>query len=268
MAINSCLYQMKLWHDRHQPKRYKFTHDIFMFYIDLDEIDILPTMFGLIGHCSSRVYDFREEDHIHTKQQSLKEHIRAYAASKGVTQAIDKVFLLTNLRIVGYVFNPVSFYYCYDAQGNSVCVVVEIGNTFSELKYFFLSPSTKKDKSFLAQEIKYYYISPFTDMDNTLDFNVQEPGDDVHIEIDVLKNGAKFFYSGMRGKKIPLTTGNLCWMTLRFPLMTLKVIALIHWHAMLLYLGLRLGFHAKDETPQLQQNVYRSWKKTSIPMKE
>ncbi len=257
MALNSCLYRIKIWHDRQSPKRYSFAHDVFMFYLDLDEIDEISRRINLFGHYQNRIYDFQDTDHITAGKASVKANVLAYLSTKHVAHDIEKVFLLTNVRVFGYVFNPVSFYYCFDRDKNPVCVVVEIGNTFKELKYFFLGPQTKKSTSFKGQEVKYYYISPFTDMDHTLDFKIDIPSDKLNITIDVLKENQKYFYSRMTGARSELNSAQLWRMTWAYPWVTLKVIFLIHWHAGILHFFKRLAFHAKEETPELQKDVFR-----------
>ena len=142
--MNTCLYECTIMHDRQKPKRYKFAHKIFMFYLDLDELPQLSHFSWLLGRNQHRVYDFRDKDHISTGFPSVKDNIRAYLKTQGVLSKIDRIQLMTNVRTFGYIFNPVSFYFCFDADENPVCVVSEIGNTFGELKYFYLGPDKKK----------------------------------------------------------------------------------------------------------------------------
>ena len=127
------------------------------------------------------------KDHIESGFSSVKENIRAYLKTQGVEVKIHRIQLMTNVRTLGYIFNPVSFYFCFDSNGTPVCVVSEIGNTFGELKYFYLGPQTKNTKSFSDRQVKYYYISPFTDLDNQLDFRIQVPDERLNITIDTLK---------------------------------------------------------------------------------
>jgi len=255
--LNSCLYEVNIWHDRQGPKRYSFGHKIFMFYLDLDELPLLSKTSWLIGHNQTRVYNFRDKDHVLSLNTTAKESLLAYVKRKGLKADVAKVKLLTSVRTFGYIFNPVSFYFCFDAHNNPLCVVPEIGNTFGELKYFYLGPDKKRDQVFQDEQIKYYYISPFTDLDNVLDFKIQVPDENLTIAIDVLKRGEKFFYSSMQGIKRSLTTKHLFWMTVKYPWVTLKVIFYIHWHAAMLCFFKKLPYHLKEENPQDQREVYR-----------
>ena len=257
--MNSCLYECTIMHDRQSPKSYKFTHRIFMFYLDLDELPQLSRYSWLLGYNQRRVYDFKDKDHIEGGFSSVKENIRAFLKTKGVDTKVHRIQLMTNVRTFGYIFNPVSFYFCFDALDKPVCVVTEIGNTFGELKYFYLGLEKRTAKAFNDRQVKYYYISPFTDLDDQLDFNIQVPDERLNITIDTLKNGEKFFWSSMTGPRKPLSTSALLWYTLKFPFVTFKVIFLIHWHAAVLHFVKKLGHHAKEDNPQLQKELHRAW---------
>lgn len=259
--MNSSLYSMTIWHKRHFPKVYEFRHKLFMFYLDLDEIETIEKQNLLVGSKAGRLYQFRQEDHIHTPGQDLKEHILSYVRKEGVVEPIKRVMLLTHLRVAGYIFNPVSFYFCFNSDDKPSCVLCEIGNTFKELKYFLLKELKTNQESFHHKEMKYYYISPFTDMDDVLDFHIAIPDERLSIAINVQRQGQKYLYATMKGQRADLTAWRLIWWTLIWPVVTLKVITLIHWHALMLYLIKKLRFHAKEETPEKQRNVFRPFLK-------
>ncbi|MBF0490938.1 MAG: DUF1365 domain-containing protein [Candidatus Omnitrophica bacterium] len=257
MGINSCLYEVDLYHDRLKPKRYVFKHKVFMFYLDLDELSELKKTSGLLSYNSSGIYSFNDNDHITSYGATAKASVLAYVKEQGMNTDVAQVMLLTNLRTFGYIFNPVSFYFCFDAQGNPLCVVPEIGNTFKELKYFFLGADQKTSAAFEDQQTKYYYVSPFFDLDHVMDFRIQVPGERLNISIDVMNKGEKLFYSSMVGVRRNITNGSLWWETIKFPFVTLKVIVLIHWHAAVLHFIKKLPHHLKEENPDLQRGVYR-----------
>jgi len=257
--MNSCLYECTIMHDRQGQKRYKFAHKVFMFYLDLDELTGLSALTWMLGYNQRRVYSFKDQDHIEVGFPSVQENIRAYLKTQGIEKKITRIQLLTNVRVFGYIFNPVSFYFCFDEGVRPVCVVSEIGNTFGELKYFYLGPDKNTAEVFSDRQVKYYYISPFTDLDNELDFKIQVPDDRLNITIDTLKNGEKFFWSSMTGPRQALTGARLFWYTFKYPLVTLKVIFLIHWHAAILHFVKKLGHQAKEDNPDLQREVCRAW---------
>lgn len=233
-----------------------------MFYLDLDEIAELPKKFTLISHNRFNVYNFRDDDHWQAGAGSVKENVIRFARSKGLTAEIHKIYLLTHLRTWGYGFNPVSFYFCFDAKGNPVCAIPEVSNTFREMKPYYLGPDKLKEGSFIDKIVKYFYISPFMEMDVLMDFNLKVPGEKLELVIDELKTGEnkKIFYSGMVGGRKPLTNARLYGYSLLFPLITLKVIFLIHWHAWILYFK-KVPFFKKNEHPDLQRDMVPPRKK-------
>ena len=247
-------------HCRLKPKRHQFTHDIFMFYLDLDELEELAEKVFLIGCDRWNTYSFCRRDHIELGAATVKENILRYLKSKNIDLTGGKIKLLTNLRTFGYIFNPVSFYFCFDRFNQPVCVVPEIGNTFGELKPYLIGRPEFSEDIFRSRQTKHFYISPFVALDCWLDFQIKIPQDHLDIRIDDMQNQEKFFYSTMTGEKRELTNRNLLKYTFVFPLVTLKIIGLIHWHALLLYLK-RIPHNRKESNPHLQKEVYRGWSK-------
>lgn len=243
-------------HLRKKPKGHRFTHKIFMFYLDLDEIDSLCEKNLFLGHNRGRIYSFYDDDHMPFGKSSAKENVLEFLRLKGMTAEVGRIMLLTNLRTLGYVFNPLSIYFCFDKNDQPLYVVPEIGNTFGEIKPFLLDQGTYGDKTFKDQREKDYYISPFTNLDITLDFDLQIPDERLNVRVDDVQAGEKFFYASMTGQRKELNTANLLWYTLKFPFVTLKVIGLIHWHAFLLYLK-GIPYHAKESNLHLQKEVLR-----------
>jgi DUF1365 family protein len=231
-----------------------------MFYLDLDELDSLSRKIYLLSHNRWNIFNFRDSDHLDLGGLSVKENISKYLEQKGLAGKAGRIMLLTNLRTVGYIFNPVSFYYCFDLESRPLCVVAEIGNTFGELKPFFLGPQESTGGIFDSQQKKYFYISPFVELDIPMHFRIGIPGEGLNIKIDDIKDGEKFLYTMMSGLRIPINNKNVFKYAVCFPFITLKVILLIHWHALLLYLK-KIAFHAKESNPELQKGVYRAWVK-------
>ncbi len=252
----SCLYSCTVFHKRLAPLEYGFTTRLFMWLIDLDEIDALCARLPLLSHNRFNLYSFRDDDHLHLGHATLRGNIAAYLAREGVAEPPGRIRLLTNLRTFGHVFNPVSFYFCDDADGAPLAVVVEVHNTFGELKPFLLTRADLAARRFRRTHPKLFYISPFSALDQRLEIKVDLPGERLAIHVNVFERGAAtpFFRSSLTGRQAPLTTRTLLGYTLRFPFVTLKVITLIHWHALRLY-GKRVPFHRKSEHPELQTGI-------------
>ncbi|MEO3402425.1 DUF1365 domain-containing protein [Mucilaginibacter sp. CAU 1740] len=264
-GFNSCLYKAKVMHHRLAPKVHSFHYNVFMFYLDLDEIDGLSKRLKFMSRNRFNLFNFRDKDHLQLPRENpdptknTRQHITAYLKQNGVDIGSGRIMVLTNLCTLGYQFNPVSFYFCYNEAGQAICSVVEVCNTFLEMKPYFLGANDKQGDSFKLNTEKYFYISPFIEMDTNFDFDLDIPGEKLKIKIDDYdKQGNRFFISTLNGVKKPLTDANLLLYFISFPLITVKVIWLIHLQAFKLWLK-KIPFHKKESNKELQKEVYRPY---------
>lgn len=256
--MNSCLYEGVVMHKRFKPREYAFSHKVFMFYLDLDEIEELAARLKLLSRNRFNVYDFRDADHLRLSHSGVKENILEYLKTKqNANLSGGKIMMLTNLRTFGYVFNPVSFYFCSDAQARPAGMLAEVGNTFGELKPYWLGRECFLGGEYKARQVKHYYISPFMDLDLSLDFGVKVPGERLFVKVDDIdRSGERIFISTLTGTRKPLSDKTLLESAVRFPLITLQVISMIHWHALVLWLK-KVPHRRKEDHPELQKDVYR-----------
>ncbi|MBA3665687.1 MAG: DUF1365 domain-containing protein [Bacteroidetes bacterium] len=252
-------------HNRIEPKPHRFHYNVFMFYIDLDELDLLSKKFGMISRNRFNFFSFRDSEHLQLpinvpdRSKSTKEHIISYLTQNNFKYTGQRIMLLTNLNILGFNFNPVSFYYVFSKDNEVECAIAEVSNTFREMKpYFFPKELFEKDKFHLNTK-KYFYVSPFIEHDTNFDFTLFIPDEKLNIKIDDYKEGKRFFISTLTGVRKPLTKGNLLIYSLRFPFLTIRIMALIHWNALRLWLK-KIPFHKKSAFPELQKDVYRKLK--------
>lgn len=245
-----------------EPKVHRFHYNVFMFYVDLNEIDTLAKKYFMFSRNKFNFFSFRDHEHLQLpvenpdRSKSTKQHILEYLAQHGVQNANGKIMLLTGMNVLGYNFNPVSFYFCYDKEGNPVCSVAEVSNTFREMKPYLLTAENFNGKQFHLNTTKYFYVSPFFDHDSNFDFSLGIPGEKLNIRIDTLKEERKVFISTLTGERKALTAGRLLWYALRFPLIPLRIIFLIHWNALLLWLK-KIPYHKKAAHSNLQRDVIR-----------
>jgi len=246
-----------------EPKQHRFHYNIFMFYIDLDELETI-TKLWFISRNKFNVFNFRDKDHLQLPKEnpdttkSIKQHILDYLRMNNVELKNPKIMLITNLCTFGYQFNPVSFYYCYEGDVLRCCIV-EISNTFHEMKPFFIGKENWDGKKFHLNTTKYFYVSPFIDHDANFDFNIEVPNEKLNIRIDDFKNDKRFFVSTLTGTKKELTNMRLLWYALRFPFITMQIIGLIHWNAFKLW-AKKIPYFKKEELPELQREVYKPYK--------
>ena len=257
--MNSSLYECTVMHHRLEPLKNRFVYRIFMFHLDLDELDTLHSTMKLFSRNRFNIFSFRDSDHVNFGKTTVKENIIEYLRQNGISLNVGKIELVTHLRMFGYIFNPVSFYFCFDKEGNPVCAVPEVGNTFGEMKPYLLRPEDRTEQGFRKMTDKFFYVSPFITLDTIFDFNLHIPGEKLHVAIDDYTGGKKFFLTAVNGDRKPLTDSRLLWYVIRFPFITLQVIGLIHWQAMKLYLK-KLPYLKKSDNPELQKEVV-AWKK-------
>ena len=277
--MNSSLYECRVMHARFAPRRHHFLYRIFLFAIDLDELPTLSRRIAPFSVNRRNVYSFRDRDFLPTGERlhngsattrpdaptvgaepasSLKERVIAYAAAQGVDLAGGRVVLVTLPRVLGYLFNPVSFYFCYDQHGVPLAAIAEVTNTFREVKPYLLGPDTRSvvNGEFRVRVPKHFYVSPYSEVDVAFDFTLRSPGSQLSIQIDDYVGSARSLTSTLTGVRRELTSARLAWFTLKYPLITVRVIALIHWHALLLWWK-RVPWFSKSARRADQRALYR-----------
>lgn len=253
---SSAIYECEVMHRRLTPTVHQFRYRVFYLWLDLDELPMLDKQLRLLGHNRSRVFSFFDADHLGSEPGPLKARLLAWLVAEGVdTTRIATVHLLCFPRVLGYVFNPVCFFYCFDKDGTPIYAVTQVTNTFKEQK-LYLVQDQEADGRFRRIVPKHFYVSPFMDLELCFDFKLRVPGEKLEIHIDDRKADERVLLSALTGTRTALTDARLLWCAVKYPLLTLKVIFLIHWEALRLWLK-RLPVHRKASRPDLQQNVLR-----------
>ena len=253
--MNSCLYECRVMHHRLSPREYHFEHRIFLFSLDLDEVDDIAKKVWGFGHNTRAIYAFNDRDHLAPGAHPVRQKVMAFIREQGASIPGDaRIQLITLPRVLGYIFNPVSFYFIYTSGGDPLCSVIEVGNTFREIKPFLAS--RLHGTEFHLRTPKHFYVSPFSSLDTEFDFRLRLPGGRLDIHIHDYLAGQLTLVSSLIGSRSPLTSGQLAWFSLKYPFITLKVIFLIHWHAFVLWLK-RFPFFAKNNRTDLQKHVLR-----------
>lgn len=255
MEHNSAIYEARVVHTRKAGYRNSFKYGIFTFYLDLDEIDSLAEGTWLFRRNGFSLFSYYDRDHICYDGMPTKQSILNYLKTQGFEKPVGRIMLLTNLRVLGYVFNPVSFYFVFDPDGNPMSAIAEVGNTFGELKPYFFEGTDPEKFDFRKRVPKNFYVSPFIQLDSEFDFKLMVPGKDLKIWVDSYENNERSLITSFLGDHRIFSTRNLVLYFFKYPLVTLKVIGAIHWRALLLFIN-KIPFLRKEDRPDLQTGVH------------
>lgn len=236
--MKSCLYLGYVRHRRHSPCRHQFRYPLFMLLLDLDELDTVFQDRWLWSVGRSNLASFRREDHFGDPATDL-----ASCARDQVQQALGRrpegaVQLLTHLRYLGYCFNPISLFYCFDSNGRLDALIAEVTNTpWKECRLYVIDAQAAAPNGRLkACFAKDLHVSPFMPMDLDYDWRSSLPGNTLSVHMNVRRAEAVLLDATLSMRRQPLTGSNLARVLARFPWMTFKVIFAIHWQALLLWL--------------------------------
>ncbi|MDY1037513.1 DUF1365 domain-containing protein [Lelliottia sp. CFBP8978] len=224
--MNSCLYQGVLRHRRLLPRAHHFRYQLFMAWLDLDELAILPS----VGIRRNRFAAASFHDSDYPLGAPLKEKALDRLESLTGERTDGRVMLLTQLRYFGFHFNPVNFYYCFDQQETLRWVLTEVRNTpWNERHYYAVNGQEARPMA------KAFHVSPFNPMDMVYHWRFNRPGKTLHMHIENHQE-AKVFDATLMLARQPLTRAALNSLLRCIPLMTLKTVLAIYWQALRLWL--------------------------------
>jgi DUF1365 family protein len=242
--VNSAVYEGTVRHRRFAPIEHEFRHRMFMLYLDLDE---LPGVFdGRWLWSARRVAPawFRRADYLGDPSVPLATAVGDLVAARTGQRPSGPIRLLTHLRYWGYVQNPVSFYYCFDASGTAVeTIVAEVTNTPWGERHAYEVRASLRGRSHRARLEKAFHVSPFMPMDQSYDWHFDTPGDRLHVHMASDRDGARVFDAVLALRRAPITGPALARCLARHPWMTASVVAGIYGQALRLWLR-GAPFHA------------------------
>ncbi|HSH05095.1 MAG TPA: DUF1365 domain-containing protein [Anaerolineae bacterium] len=255
MDLKSSLLIGHVRHARSIPLVNHFTYPIYAMLICLDELPHLHHNLPLFSYNRPNLATIYDRDHWDQSDRSIKDNLFAYLHRRGVTPPAGDIYMLTNPRIFGYVFNPVSFFYCYHADGTLALMIAEVNNTMGERYPYLLNQDCALPPTSTGTPTKHrfgfdkiFYVSPMIPMDARYEMTLTPVADKMSVHIDEFREGEKFFEARIWGQRQPLTPANLRRVLWRYPLMPWLVTARIHWQAIKL-LARGLPFLKKPATP-------------------
>jgi uncharacterized protein len=237
--LNSAVYEGWVRHRRHAPHPHAFRYRLAQPFLDLDEIDQALASNRWFSRERRNLGVFRRSDYLGDPDQPLAEAVRARVAEHTGAQPAGPIRLLAHLRYFGHCFNPVAFYYCYAADGETLhTIVAEITNTPWKERHAYVLPVAEGERHGSALHFafdKRFHVSPFLPMDRRYHWRLQAPGESLRVHMDVLDGKSRQFDATlvMRRRALDRLGLNRClW---RFLPMTLKVVSAIHWQAFLIW---------------------------------
>jgi DUF1365 family protein len=250
--MSPALFECEVMHRRLKPEQKRFDYRIFMLSVDLDAIPT-PTF---LSHNRFNLYSLNDTDHIDLGHPGgIKANLLAWLAGQKIEVPDDvKVRLVTLPRILGYGFNPVSFFYLNKADGTPLFAVAEVVNTYREMKLYLVDQDGAGIwKKRIAKD---FYVSPFSDPGDAFDFRLGLPREKLRVTINNLTDNEVTLTSTIRGSARNLSSLRLLGYAFKYPLLSLKIITMIHWQALKLWLN-KVSHFKKSDRPEAQTNVLR-----------
>lgn len=260
----SALYRGGVTHARRRPKVHRLDYRVFWLLLDLDEIDDLDRRLRRFSRNRFNLLSFYDHDH-GDGETPLRARITGLLAKAGVEIGVGAIRLLTMPRVLGFVFNPISTYYCFGPDQRLVAMVYEVTSTFG-IRHSYVLPVAPEDgaRGLIRQGArKALYVSPFMDMAMDYEFRGHAPGEVVDLTVIGSDAEGVLITAGLSGDREPLTDRALVRAALSVPLMTLKVVAAIHWEALKLFLkGVKLT--RQPAPPEKDASIHRLARSSAV----
>lgn len=260
MSLQSGIYEGKVRHRRFSPVLNSFQYRLFMMYLDLEE---LPTLFRdrwLWSGSSVNLAFFRRRDHLGDPRVPLDQAVRDLVEERLGERPVGPIRLLTHLRYFGICFNPASFYFCYDRDGRYVeTIVAEVHNTPWLEEHCYVLGEAQNEHPLRGwkryQFHKAFHVSPFMEMEIWYDWRFREPGESINVHIINMAHGSKRFDATLSLTRREITGTSLARVLLAYPLMTMKVICMIYWQALRLWIkGAAFHVHPAKRKSEMIEN--------------
>ena len=230
--MNSCIYNGEVNHTRFKPVKHFLNYKTFSLFIDLDEIEQLDKSISIFSHNKFNIFSFYNKDHGDRDGNCLKKWVISNLKKYKIEGNISKIKILCYPRIFGYVFNPLSIFYCYE-NDKLKSIFYEVKNTFNEQHTYIFK--IKNGREIKQKCKKKFYVSPFMDMETFYNFKLIDPNQRLSVMIKQTDAEGTVLTATQTGDKKEFNFKQLLINFFRYPLMTLKIISSIHFEALLLW---------------------------------
>jgi DUF1365 family protein len=248
-AAPASLYRAEVMHQRFEGMSYRFRYRVFSILLDVDAIDAAAVSTRLFSRNRWNLFSFYDRDHLAAGESDLRSWAERVLAQQGIDGSGLIMRLLCFPRILGFVFNPLSLWYCETRDGSPRAVIAEVRNTFGERHCYVLRPQNGvTDWPLCDSHDKQFHVSPFIGMHARYEFRLSRPQQHLAVAIREYADDQLLLIATQAGDRVPFTSWRLLLEALRVPFQTFKVVGAIHWQALKIWL--RGGrFHRKPEAP-------------------
>ncbi len=239
----TALYKGQVWHKRFQPKQHAFRYPLYSLLIDLDAFEQQASLPWCLSLNRGNLFSLHEKDFGARDRSSVKTHILALVHDAG-GGPVTRVMMHAMPRLLGFGFNPLTVYFCYNAAGELVALVYEVHNTFGESHRYVYCPELSTETTQTHSASKVFHVSPFFDVRGHYRFRTACDGKRLSVVIDYRDDsGAKALTACHKAEAMPLSAANLLRLFVQIPFVTFKVVAAIHYEAARLWLKRLRIFH-------------------------
>lgn len=233
---SAALYFGEVVHERQRPRKHRLRYSVFSLLADVDRLAAISAESRLFAYNGQALFSVHDEDHGKSAGQPLGAWARQELTAAGLARAGHHITLLCYPRLLGYVFNPLSVYFCHDQAGTLGAIIYEVHNTFGE-RHAYVVAVEDDARSVIRQEgAKEFFVSPFIPMECAYKFRVQPPGEHVRVVMRVEDGDGLLLAASFNARRRPFSDRSLALAALRYPLMTVKVMVGIHWEALKLWI--------------------------------
>lgn len=248
-SMHSAIYSGTVTHKRLKPRVHAFRYSSYWLLLDLDELTDLDKSLRCFSCERWNLFSFKQSDHGDGSSTPLRTQMESHLAAAGIELGRGAIRILCMPRILGFVFNPLSVYFCYDRSGTVQAIVYEVHNTFRQRHSYLIAQSRAAPGGPVEQECsKRFYVSPFMPMEMSYRFRVRPPAENVGVTVTGDQEDGPLIVAALSGRRIELTDRALLRQFFILPLITLKVVAAIHWEAVRLWLK-NIRLHPRPEAP-------------------